>query len=155
MDIIEFRQNIWDLFKALSQGIEGLLRVTIESYGVTMAQMRVLVEVQHRQQSTVGELSTAVGSAQGNMSAMCKGLERKGLVRRSRNPEDERIVFITMTEQGTRLLQQIDQELRAKGDPVLAEYSAEDFSEIVLGINKLKDVATRLRFAFEPELGGN
>ena len=142
MDIIEFNHHIWDLMRSISQGLNHTLRVIIDSFGVTMVQMQVLVELNHCQTCTIGDLADAIGSAPGNASAMCKTLEKKNLVSRTRNPEDERIVLVALTDQGKDLIQEIEEELSAKCNPLLAEYSDADFQEIINGMSKLKDVVT-------------
>ena len=149
MDIIKFNHHIWDLMRSISHGIDTTLRVIVDGFGVTMVQMRVLVELQHCQTCTIGDLADAMGSAPGNASAMCKTLEKKGLVTRTRNPEDERIVLVTLTEQGKGLLQDIESELSAKCNPLLAEYSHEDFELILTGMGKLKEVVTSMQHAFD------
>jgi DNA-binding MarR family transcriptional regulator len=145
MDIIEFNHHIWELMRSISQGLNHTLRVIIEGFGVTMVQMQVLVELNHCQMCTIGDLADAIGSAPGNASAMCKTLEKKNLVTRTRNPEDERIVFVALTDQGRDLLQKIEEELSVKCNPLLAEYSDADFQEIINGMSKLKDVVTSLQ----------
>jgi DNA-binding MarR family transcriptional regulator len=149
MDIITFNHHIWDLMRSIAHGIDNTLRVIVDGFGVTMVQMRVLVELKHCQMCTIGDLAEAMGSAPGNASAMCKTLEKKGLVTRTRNPEDERIVLVNLTDQGTGLLQDIEKELTAKCDPLLAEYSDEDFEQILLGLGKLEEVITSLHHAFD------
>ena len=148
MDIIEFNERIWDLVRSIAQGIDSTLRVIIDGFGVTMVQMQVLVQLKQCQMCTIGDLADAIGSAPGNASAMCKTLEKKELVTRTRNPDDERIVLVTLTDQGRGLLQEIEKELTAKYDPLLAEYSSEDFEQILLGMGKLKEVITSLHHAF-------
>ncbi|HBN95827.1 MAG TPA: hypothetical protein DDZ66_05970 [Firmicutes bacterium] len=148
MDIITFSHHIWDLMRSIAHGIDNTLRVIVDGFGVTMVQMRVLVELRHCQMCTIGDLAEAMRSAPGNASAMCKTLEKKGLVTRTRNPDDERIVLVTLTDQGRGLLQEIEKELTAKYDPLLAEYSSEDFEQILLGMGKLKEVITSLHHAF-------
>src|SRR5690606_35836503 len=88
MDIREFQHHLWQLFRAISQSLDGPLGTIVQAHGITMTQMRMLVEVQQRGEVTVGELSQALGSAPGNASAMCKALEKKGLLSRDRSPED-------------------------------------------------------------------
>lgn len=148
MDIIEFNHRIWDLLRTISHGIDNTLRVIVDGFGITMVQMRILVELKHHEQSTIGELGDAMGSAPGNASAMCKVLESKGLVTRTRNPEDERIVLVSLTDQGKDLLQEIEKKLSAKCDHLLAEYSDADFHQIIDGMSKLNEVVTSLYRAF-------
>ena len=149
MDIREFQNHLWQLLRAISQGLDGPVGTVAQSHGITTTQMRLLMEVQHRGEATVGELSQALGSAPGNSSAMCKALERKGLVSRDRSPEDERIVLITLTPEGKRVLHLIEEDLSSKFDPVLQEYSSDDFAQIIGGMEKLKEVVTSLHQAFE------
>ncbi len=150
MDIIEFNERIWDLVRSIAQGIDSTLRVIIDGFGVTMVQMQVLVQLKQCQMCTIGDLADAIGSAPGNASAMCKMLEKKGLVTRTRNPEDERIVLVSLTDQGRGLLHEVEKELTAKYNPLLAEYSDEDFEQILTGMGKLKEVVTSLHHASDP-----
>lgn len=149
MNIRQFQQLMWDLFQSISHGFDGTLRMITESKGITMTQMRILIEIKHRGKSTVGDLANAIGSAPGNSSAMCKTLEKKGLVSRNRNPEDERMVLIALTDQGKALLQEINTELTDKCDPVLEDYSSTEYEQIITGINKLQEVMDSLHHAFE------
>lgn len=144
MDIIQFQQHIWDLFHTLSQEIGGMFRIIIESFGITMVQMRIMIDLKHNGQRTVGDLSEAIGSAQGNTSSTCKTLEKKGLVTRTRNPEDERIVLIALTEKGKNQIQAINKEFGARFDPVLKAYSEQDYEQIITGLTKLQEVVSSL-----------
>lgn len=152
MDIIEFNHQIWELVRSILYGIEGIMRVVIDGFGITMAQMRVLAELKHSRECTIGELADATGSAPGNASAMCKTLENKGMVTRTRNPADERIVLVALTNEGKNLLQNVEHELSSKCDPLLAEFSDEDFAEIVKGMTKLNDIVSRMQSSFNASL---
>ena len=133
---------------AISQGLTARWEPWRNPTGLATTQMRLLMEVQHRGEATVGELSQALGSAPGNSLASVRPW-RKGLVSRDRSPEDERIVLISLTSQGTGVLQLIEEELSSKFNPVLQEYSSDDFAQIIGGMEKLKEVVTSLHQAFE------
>ena len=145
MDIIEFNHHIRDLLRSISHGLNQTIGVVIDGFGVTMVQTQVLVELDRCEVCTIGDLADAMGSAPGNASAMCKTLEKKKLVTRTRNPEDERIVFVSLTDQGSNLLREIEEELSAKCNPLLAEYSDADFAVIINGMSKLQDIVTSLQ----------
>ncbi|WP_461367032.1 MarR family winged helix-turn-helix transcriptional regulator [Candidatus Darwinibacter acetoxidans] len=153
MDIREFQNHLWQLFRAIGQGLDGPLGTIVQAHGITMTQLRILMEVDHRSEMTVGELSQALGSASANSSAMCKTLEKKGLVSRDRSPEDERIVLITLTPEGKRVLHLIEEDLSSKFDPVLEGYSPGEFEQIISGMEKLKEVVTSLQQAFQNSPG--
>ena len=82
---------------------------------------------------------------------MCKTLESVGLVTCTRNTEAA-IVIVALTEAGKSLLQEIEHELSSKCDPLLAEFSDDDFAEIVTGMTKLNDVVSRMQNAFNASL---
>lgn len=153
MDIREFQHHLWQLFRAISQSLDGPLGTIVQSHGITMGQMRMLVEVHHQGEITVGELSQALGSAPGNASAMCKALEKKGLLSRERSPEDERMVLIALTPAGQSVLSRVEQELSSRFDPVLQRYSTADFEQIISGMEKLQEVVNSLNRAFENSQG--
>ena len=91
MDIRQFQDLMWELFRSISHGINGTVRLIADSKGITMTQMRILVELKHRGESPVGDLALAVDSAPGNTSAMCKTLEKKGDVYK-RQPKKPKFV---------------------------------------------------------------
>lgn len=49
---------------------------------------------------SIGELAEALGVTGSSMTTACKRLEKAGLVTRTRQSEDERVVQVTLTEQG-------------------------------------------------------
>ncbi|MCK9525481.1 MAG: MarR family transcriptional regulator [Limnochordia bacterium] len=149
MDIIEFNHRIWDLLRSVSQGIDSTLRIVVDGFGITMVQMRVLVELRHCQKCTIGELAVSTGSAPANASAMCKTLEKRGLVNRARNADDERIVLVSLTDEGKSLLQDIEEELSLRCNPLLAEFSDADFQRILEGMRTLEDIVNRMQHTFE------
>src|SRR5699024_11314018 len=49
---------------------------------------------------SIGSLGKTIGVTGGNISNICKKLEKQGFVDRVRSEEDERIVNVELTEQG-------------------------------------------------------
>lgn len=144
MDIREFQDHLWRLFRSISLGLDGTIRPVVESFGLTMTQLRLLAELKEQSELTVGDLGQAMGTAPGNTSSLCKAMEQKGLVSRKRSSQDERIVLISMTDPGRELLRQVERELSAKCDPILQEFSPADYEQILVGMEKLREVVTSL-----------
>jgi DNA-binding MarR family transcriptional regulator len=71
--------------------------------GVSAAQLSAL-SVLMGGPKTVGALSAAEQVRPPTMSTLVSGMERVGLVRRSRDPSDARIVRLEMTAKGRRVL---------------------------------------------------
>nr|BFE72414.1 hypothetical protein GCM10020092_057150 [Actinoplanes digitatis] len=57
----------------------------------------------HRGRLTVRDLGDALSLDSGTLSPLLKRLETQGLIRRERGTDDERVVWITPTDQGSAL----------------------------------------------------
>ena len=75
----------------------------LEPYGVTAAQFKVLIIVTQYQVDTPAEVCRYLGLDSGSMTRMLDRLEHKGLVQRTRCPDDRRQVRLALTDDGQRL----------------------------------------------------
>ena len=93
--------------------------------------MRALVELRERP-CTVGELGRALLMASGNISPLCKKLEREGYLQRRRDGSDERVVRLELTAEGRaladRLEERIDCRVMGRMNP-----SGEEMEQIIKG----------------------
>ena len=83
----------------------------LKKLGVTYPQYLVLVVLWDRNDLTVGELGTALLMDLGSLSPMLKRMEKKGLVERHRDPNDERRVVVSLSSRGHALRQRTKQML--------------------------------------------
>jgi DNA-binding MarR family transcriptional regulator/GNAT superfamily N-acetyltransferase len=74
---------------------EGLLRSPF-----SLAELRVLYEMAHRRQPTATELCQHLGLDPGYLSRILRGLERRGLVRKSASQSDGRQSLLGLTARG-------------------------------------------------------
>ncbi|MCR5725720.1 MAG: MarR family transcriptional regulator [Treponema sp.] len=78
----------------------------LRNINLTYTQYIVMMVMWERRQLTVGELGNALYLDTGTLSPLLKAMEEKGLVTRTRDSKDERVVTITITEAGNALKQQ-------------------------------------------------
>lgn len=83
----------------------------LKTLGVTYPQYLVLVVLWDRDDMTVGELAGALLMDLGSLSPMLKRMEKKGLVARRRDPNDERRVVVSLSSSGHALRQRTKQML--------------------------------------------
>ena len=88
MEIIEFRNAVWEYFRYLRLSMDFIFRPIVEDLGLTMLQARILVEVQAAGEITIGDLGESIGTGS-NASTMCKRLEQMGCIR-GKSVADER-----------------------------------------------------------------
>jgi DNA-binding MarR family transcriptional regulator len=141
---IEFKNEVGDLIRLITTGMDEVFRPIVESYGLTMLQTRLLFEIAQSELATVGSLGNVVGLSSGNASTMCKKLEKAGFITRVRNTKDERFVKLVLTELGSETIQKIDAALQAKYAPILESQSHQDFDTIIAGMKKLNELLTEM-----------
>lgn len=87
--------------------VNGALNQALVGEGVTPAQLAVLEALLHLGPLSAGELGRALLRSNPNVSLVVDNLERDELVRRERSDTDRRVVRISLTNQGRRLIQRI------------------------------------------------
>jgi DNA-binding MarR family transcriptional regulator len=65
-----------------------------------------------------------------NTVILLNGLEEKGMVERTRNPEDRRRHIVAITPKGTKALEKAERELEAVADDVLGNLDASERTEL-------------------------
>jgi DNA-binding MarR family transcriptional regulator len=79
----------------------------LKDLGITSQQMGILFSLKSGVASTPFELSKLLGIDTGLMTRMLDKLETNGLLQRSRDAEDRRVVNLRMTEKGAKVAARI------------------------------------------------
>lgn len=98
-EVLGFLQLLWDVAHEL-ESVSKRLRATV---GVTGPQRLVVRLVAHYGRPSPGELAEALRVHPSSLTGVLRRLERSGLVRRTRDPEDGRRSIVTLTSKGQRL----------------------------------------------------
>jgi len=72
---------------------------------LTVAQIRALIPLCGQASATAGELAKFADLNPASMTAMLDHLESAGIVHRERSEDDRRVVFVSLTAQGSELVQ--------------------------------------------------
>ena len=144
MEVVSFKNQIWDFIREVSEHMENTFRPFSEQHGLTMLQVRLLLSLQIDGPLTVGGLSKSMNIAGANASSMCKRLEQLGYLSRTRDTRDERVVQIVLTEQGNRILEEIQQAMCNYFEPVLKSISESELNAIQQGMRTLSRVLQQL-----------
>lgn len=144
MDVSDFKSFMWDYTRKISESMNNAFCPICEKNGLTMMQVRILVELYRFRSHTVGSLADSISVAGANISPMCKKLECMGFLERIRNQEDERVVKVALTQMGKEVVFEIDTSLNEKILHQIEGESEETFDDIVLGLQKLNDLLERV-----------
>ena len=85
---------------ALAKEIVNRYRPLLEDLDVTYPQYLVLMVLWNEEEQTVGQLGEKLLLDSGTLTPLLKRMEQKGILNRSRSPEDERVVKLSLTEKG-------------------------------------------------------
>ena len=101
INFFEFNNTIFSMIREISHKIDLLLQDTANSLDLTPLQLKIIIALYSANEDvSIGNLGKAIGVTGGNISNICKKLEKKGFVDRIRSEEDERVVNVKLTETG-------------------------------------------------------
>ncbi|HVU69386.1 MAG TPA: MarR family transcriptional regulator [Ktedonobacteraceae bacterium] len=99
---------------------------------ITPEQYWLLKLLNKRVELSIGELAEVLGVTGSSVTTACKRLEKSGLLKRTRQADgqDERVVLVTLTDQGREQIEAWQQERRNELSKMLAPLSAEEQAEL-------------------------
>lgn len=101
INFFEFNNKIFSMIREISHKIDLLLQDTANSLDLTPLQLKIIIALYSSDRDvSIGNLGKTIGVTGGNISNICKKLEKKGFVDRIRSEEDERVVNVRLTETG-------------------------------------------------------
>ena len=88
---------------AAARKIVNLYTPYLKPLGITYTQYIMFLVLWEEESITVGELCKKLKLDTGTVTPMLKNTEKQGLIKRTRSEEDERVVVVTLTEEGKAL----------------------------------------------------
>jgi DNA-binding MarR family transcriptional regulator len=121
--------------------IQRAYKPLLDGLGLTYPQYLVLNVLWRKDTQTVGGIAHQLALESSTLTPLLKRLEAAGLLRRTRNPDNERQVIIALTPEGDRL------RFRAGclGETLLeaSGQTAEELADINRKIRQLRDAVSR------------
>lgn len=105
-DLLKLEQQVCFPIYTLSKEVVKLYRPYLDELDISYPQYLVLMVLWEVQEATVSEICDKLYLDTGTITPMLKRMEAKGLVARTRQKEDERVVQITLTPKGKALKDQ-------------------------------------------------
>jgi DNA-binding MarR family transcriptional regulator len=102
-DFLKLKNQVCFPVYALSREIISHYRPFLESLDITYPQYLVLMVLWEEKTQTVNQLGGKLRLDSGTLTPLLKRMESKGLILRRRKSTDERVVEISLTEQGEKL----------------------------------------------------
>ncbi len=100
----------------------------------SLAEVRVLYEVAHRERPTAGVVAAALGLDPGYLSRMLRGLRQRGVIRARRAPADKRQRELALTARGRKVFAALDARATDDVAAMLAGLSSGDRERLVAAL---------------------
>lgn len=104
---------------------------------VSMVQSHILFEIRRIGSPSIQRVAGELGMDVSTFSRQVKGLEGKGLVVRQVLPEDRRVSLLGLTEEGARVLAQIDRYMADKIEQIFSTMTPFERETVVRSLELL------------------
>jgi DNA-binding MarR family transcriptional regulator len=104
-DTFHLRDSIGYLVKRSQRLMQARIEGVFEQRGCTLQQWVVLMLVRDRLALTVADLCRETGHDSGAMTRLIDQLEARKLIERRRNPQDRRVMELSLTELGNETVE--------------------------------------------------
>jgi DNA-binding MarR family transcriptional regulator len=108
-DVLALERQVCFALSVAARNVVAVYRPVLEPLGLTHPQYLVMLALWQHGQLSVKELSGLLQLDPGTLSPLLKRLEAAGLLRRERNPNDQRNLALALTDKGRALRAQAEQ----------------------------------------------
>ncbi|MBC8018600.1 MAG: MarR family transcriptional regulator [Verrucomicrobia bacterium] len=110
---------------------------------VSMAQSHILFEVRRSERPSMQQVAEELGMDVTTFSRQVKSLEKKGLVCRQVSPDDRRVSLLSLSDEGLRVLTQIDRYMTRRLDQIFDGMSVFERETVVRSLGLLNEAVSR------------
>lgn len=120
----------------------GLLQRGYLKSALSLAEIRVLYEIAHREQPTASEIGRDLDLDAGYLSRMLAGFATRGLIRKTPSQEDARQSHLALTAQGETTYQPLERRSHQEIAQMLGKLGADDQRRIVAAMETIETLLT-------------
>ena len=118
----------------------GLLRKGYLDSPFSLAEMRVLYEIAHRDQPTATEVARELDVDAGYLSRVLRRFEERGLVRRTPSSTDARQSHLALTARGSKTFAPLENRSQQEVAAILDRLSGADQARVVAAMTTIETV---------------
>lgn len=102
-DCIKLENQICFALYAASREVIKLYKPILDKYNLTYTQYVAMIVLWEEERMTVKEIGQRLHLDSGTLTPLLKKLEQRGLITRHRDINDDRVVIVSLTEDGFKL----------------------------------------------------
>ena len=117
--------------RAAQRAVDAVDEAISERLGLSRTELRAIDHLYPDAELTSGQLARATLLTAGAMTILLDRLEAAGYIERRRDPDDRRRVYVTLTDDGRRVVGDLYAGVARLAAPIAARYSPEQLATIV------------------------
>jgi DNA-binding MarR family transcriptional regulator/GNAT superfamily N-acetyltransferase len=118
----------------------GILQKGYLKSPFSLADVRVLYELAHREKPTATEISAALGLDAGYLSRILLGFEKRGLIARQPSATDARQNYVSLTRKGQTAFAQLDRKSHAEISAMLSKLASPGRQRLVEAMHAIEEL---------------
>jgi DNA-binding MarR family transcriptional regulator len=132
------------VMRRLQRDLECCDRALVSCCGVTVAQSYALLALRELGAATMNEFATEMRLHGTTMTRMVDALIDKGMVERKSDPEDRRVVRVSLSAAGEEVAAQVQESKRGLLSAALADLPANEQNMVLQALERMADMLERL-----------
>lgn len=138
-------ENIRELFQIMTRrfGILNKNCCSIENVEISTIHSHILYEIERRQNPSMQELATALGTDITTFSRQVQSLLKMELIEKTPHHQDRRVQLLSLTAKGNQISAIIDQQVQANLNEVFSYLSEEERKMVIDSIKLLNSALSK------------
>lgn len=144
VDKLEFSQIIQEWMDVFMHRSWRAWNYLAKSTGLSMPQFGILMQVHHRGNCAIGDISERFDITNAAASQLVEKLVQNNLIQRQEDPNDRRAKLLNLTEKGKELIQQGIEERHRWVDQLAGKLTAEERLKVAEAVQIMTQAAKEL-----------
>jgi DNA-binding MarR family transcriptional regulator len=137
--------ELWQLIRSIYRSSLKKLNARLAKERITFPQYNVLLALAREGPMQMNRLSEHMLVAPANMTGLIDRMEKKGYVRRTRSPEDRRLLVVEPTELGSTVYRKISGRFVSYVKSIGQDLPAAELGSTVESLRKIMDTVEKAK----------
>lgn len=134
----------------VNRRLSGLLRALLPA-DLTLEQSNILRYLCTKKQCTSSELADTFCVGKSSITAIINRLVDKGFIERTPDPKDRRVIYLSLTEAGERLILSVESGVTGLIGTLISEFTPEEALAFIATYEKLAQLLNRMEVSNEDD----
>jgi len=137
-------EELMEQLGPLIAGERSLFAQRCHEHAISMGHLHLITLLEEHGPLPMGRIAELLGSALPNVTGMADRMVERGLVERTRDASDRRVVMLSLTPQGVAQLRQLTELRRQRLGAALTHLTVDQRATLLLSIKSLRAAFERV-----------